>query len=295
MIRGLLLIPALTLLWSASAWGEATNEERARPHVEAGQAAFQNEEYADAIREFQAAHELLERPMLLYNIAVCHERLEQRREAVEAYFQYLSEAPDAENADEVRERIDRIQGERVEERDREIEVEAVDGGEATGIAAVERTQLEDAHHEIGLLLATNLSLHSVHEDTASLSLVAGYHYRITPTWHVGAEILMDWYGKIGDALRQSHYGLVLGGRWALQLGRRFELHVQAGLGYQALVQPRETEHWVFLRAGSTIVWDVYRGFGFRISLNTRLGYITFPEPNRFGVSIDIGGGIFWAI
>ncbi len=290
-----LLVFLVTIAWSARARGEESSQERARPHVEAGGTAFENEEYEVAIREFRAAYELLERPMLLYNIAVCHERLEQRREAVEAYFEYLSAAPEAENAGEVRERIDRIQAERVEERDRETEIEAVDQGEASGNETLERIPLESSHHEIGVLIGTNFSVYSVHSEVASFSLAASYHYRITPTWHVGAEILMDWYGnQVGDVLGQSHYGFAAGGRWAIQLGRRFELHVQVGLGYQALVQPRNTEHWIFLRAGSTVVWDVYRGFGFRISLNTRLGYLTFENPNQFGVGIDLYGGLFWA-
>lgn len=291
ILLGLLLLP-----WTAR--GEASLPEQARAHVEAGQAAFEAEEYERAITEFEAAYDILGDPMLIYNIGVCHERLEQRREAVEAYFRYISEAPDADNADEVRERIDRLQRERVEERDREVEVGAVDAepDEDEPLPDLRRTQLDEAHHEVGLLVGTNLSLHAVHADIASFSLIAGYHYRITPSWHVGGEILMDWFGKGGDPLRQSHYGLVAGGRWAVQLGLGFELHIQAGIGYQLLVQPHGVyEHWTFLRLGASVVWDVYRGFGFRFSANSRLGILTFESPNIFGASLDLGLGLFWAI
>jgi tetratricopeptide (TPR) repeat protein len=288
------IVTLAVLSLGTHAWGEESPEERARPHVEAGRAAFAGERYEEAIREFQAAHELIERPMLLYNIAVCHERLEHRREAVDVYFQYLSAAPEAENADEVRSRIDRLQHERVEERDREVEVETVDG-EDTG-AASRRQPLLEAHHEIGAVLGTNLSLYNVHAAIASFSLAGGYSYRFTPTWHAGTELLIDFYGKqVGDQLRQNHYGLTLFGRWALQLGRRFELQVPFGVGYQLIAQPHDSYcHWLFLRAGATVVWDVYRGFGFRISLNVRMGYISYIAE-QFGAALDVYGGIFWAI
>jgi tetratricopeptide (TPR) repeat protein len=302
-------LQGLTILWLVVGWSNSTRaeevpppqsspEERARPHVEAGQAAFGEERWEQAITEFQAAYDLIQEPMLLYNIAVCHERLEQRHEAVDFYFRYISNAPEARNADEVRERIDRLQRERVEDRDRELEIVAVDTdhGEDRPLPNLRRTQLEEANHELGLLLGTNLALHAVHTDVASFSLVFGYHYRITPTWHVGGELLMDWFGKTGDPLRQSHYGLVLGGRWALQFARRFELHLQAGLGYQLLARTHDVyEHWAFLRMGATLVWDVYRGFGFRFSINNRMGFLSFDAPNLFGVSLDLGIGLFWAI
>jgi hypothetical protein len=95
---------------SAAAGGgsarDARAEEEARRLFEAGRAAFEAARYADAIAYFEAAYARSARPKLLYDIGVALERLGRRRDARAAYEAYLDVLPDAENATEVRTRLD---------------------------------------------------------------------------------------------------------------------------------------------------------------------------------------------
>ena len=79
---------------------------RARALFEAGRVAINEGDYDAAYRYFTEAHELSERPRLLFNMAIAAERLRRDSEALELYERYLVELPDAENADYVRSRID---------------------------------------------------------------------------------------------------------------------------------------------------------------------------------------------
>jgi tetratricopeptide (TPR) repeat protein len=63
---------------------------RARPHFEAAQQYYEDGEFALALREFRRAHELTSEPELLYNIAVCYERLGDFEEAVASLERYLA-------------------------------------------------------------------------------------------------------------------------------------------------------------------------------------------------------------
>lgn len=65
------------------------NESQARVHFTAGRQYFDVGEYEGALREFERAHELSQRPALLYNIGLCHERLAQYSAAADAYEGYV--------------------------------------------------------------------------------------------------------------------------------------------------------------------------------------------------------------
>jgi tetratricopeptide (TPR) repeat protein len=56
--------------------------------------AFETEDYPTAIEKFRAANELSPRPEILFNIAVCQERLGDPAAALASYRQYLAVDPD---------------------------------------------------------------------------------------------------------------------------------------------------------------------------------------------------------
>lgn len=58
-------------------------------HDTRAQELFQAGDFEGAIREFQAAQGLLPSPVRLYNMAACHERLGQRREAADLFIRFL--------------------------------------------------------------------------------------------------------------------------------------------------------------------------------------------------------------
>src|SRR5258708_4901339 len=71
--------------------GDARDLERARVLDQQGVRAYKEERYNDAIRYFTEALRLGGPPSELWNIAKCHARLDEPKEASEALEQYLAE------------------------------------------------------------------------------------------------------------------------------------------------------------------------------------------------------------
>lgn len=91
---------------------ESPTETEARSVFAAGQVAFSDGRYADALGYFQRAHALSSRPALLFNIALCQDRLRDDDAAIEAYDRYLVEVPLAPNRGEVEDRLGALRGAR---------------------------------------------------------------------------------------------------------------------------------------------------------------------------------------
>ncbi|MFK7999121.1 MAG: hypothetical protein AB8H86_05970 [Polyangiales bacterium] len=70
-------------------------DEAARLLFENGTRAFDAGRFAEALDRFTTAHRLSGRGILLYNIAISHDRLDQRAEAAEFYERFVEEVPDA--------------------------------------------------------------------------------------------------------------------------------------------------------------------------------------------------------
>ena len=68
--------------------------EAARALFEEGLRAFESDDWTTAVEKFEATHRLSPRPAVLFNIAVCHERLGDIQSAIGAYQRYLGEDPD---------------------------------------------------------------------------------------------------------------------------------------------------------------------------------------------------------
>ncbi len=103
MRRTVLLV---ALLFVARATFAAPDpREQAKKHYAAGEARWKAGNYRGAIIEFTAADELAPSPVLSYNVALCHDKLGQREDAVRHYREYLSRWPEAPNRAEVEARI----------------------------------------------------------------------------------------------------------------------------------------------------------------------------------------------
>lgn len=89
------LVFALLLL-PAGALGQTTDamDAEARALFEAGNTAFNDTRYADALTHFRRAYELSERPELLYNVGVAADRLRRDAEALDAFEAFLAAVPD---------------------------------------------------------------------------------------------------------------------------------------------------------------------------------------------------------
>jgi tetratricopeptide (TPR) repeat protein len=106
-MRGLALCVGL-LAATATVAAQETPDEQARAHFKRGRAAYDEGRYDTALRDFEEALRLSQRPALLYNIGRCHEQLGHAAAAIDAYERYLVAAPDATDRLEAKERIDRL-------------------------------------------------------------------------------------------------------------------------------------------------------------------------------------------
>ena len=70
----------------------ADDIEAAKAHFAAGSAYYEQANYQDALKEFNEALRLSKRNDLLYNIAMCYERLNQLDNAIAALQRYLRDA-----------------------------------------------------------------------------------------------------------------------------------------------------------------------------------------------------------
>jgi hypothetical protein len=84
---------------------QAQSEDEARQHYRQGREYYEQGRYEEALRSFTAANKVKPSPLLDYNMARCHEKLGNNKEAVAAYERYLAGQPYASNRDEVAERI----------------------------------------------------------------------------------------------------------------------------------------------------------------------------------------------
>lgn len=81
-------------------------EREARSIFEAGRIAFKEGRYENAYDYFKRAHEVSEKPLLLYNMGLAADRLRKNREALEHFRAYLEKVPDAPNRAEVQSRVE---------------------------------------------------------------------------------------------------------------------------------------------------------------------------------------------
>jgi tetratricopeptide (TPR) repeat protein len=106
MGRVLALLLVLTGVARAQAPDDRT--ERARAHVKAAIAYYDEARYDDAAREMNAAYELKPLPDLQYNLAQCYERMGRYDDAAKAYESYLAGKPEAPDKRQVMQRIDNL-------------------------------------------------------------------------------------------------------------------------------------------------------------------------------------------
>ena len=116
----------LAAIWAASLAFAATaaaqtfptqaDEDAAKAHFLAGSAYYEQANYTDAVKEFNEAHRLSQRPDLLYNISVCYERLSRWDEAIASLRQYLTERPDAPDRAVIESRIKNFEDRRTAEQ-----------------------------------------------------------------------------------------------------------------------------------------------------------------------------------
>jgi tetratricopeptide (TPR) repeat protein len=112
-VRLLILLLALGGVAQAQ---EDPDTEIARRHFRKGSEFYSANDYAAALKEFEAARRAFASPAIDYNIARCHDRLENYPLAIEYYERYLATAKDAPDAGEIARRIQALKQRVAEEK-----------------------------------------------------------------------------------------------------------------------------------------------------------------------------------
>lgn len=140
------VLPALVAALLMGPPGAAAQDEdgdgnediaRARQLMEQGQGHYVAGRYREAAQAFLEAYEAKAMPAFLYNAAMAYEKRGEPGKAADQFARYLAEEPEASDADEVRERIERL---RTEQAAREQE---------TGIEVETRTERRTVRREGG--------------------------------------------------------------------------------------------------------------------------------------------------
>src|SRR5262245_9352823 len=107
------LLAALAILAAPVAVRTARADDTAdaRQHYAKGKQLFDGGDYRGAMAEFATADKLAPSPLLEFNIALCHERLGEKAEAVRRYRLYLDRVPDAQNRTQVEQKIHQLESE----------------------------------------------------------------------------------------------------------------------------------------------------------------------------------------
>jgi len=92
----------------AGAQPDPGNREKAASHFRQGQAYFQAQDYDRALAEYQAAFDLSSEPLLIFNIALCHDRANRPEQALKDFRRYLARVSTGAIADEAREDVARL-------------------------------------------------------------------------------------------------------------------------------------------------------------------------------------------
>ncbi len=82
--------------------------EAAKAHFAAGSAYYDQANYGDSVKEFNEAYRLSKRTDLLYNIAICYERLNQLDNAIATLQKYLTDKPNAQDRVTIESRIQNL-------------------------------------------------------------------------------------------------------------------------------------------------------------------------------------------
>lgn len=86
----------LGLVWAGLAFAQTPEQtEKARVAFGAAQKLYQASRFAEALKKFEEAQALKPHPVIVFNIARCHELMGNSAQALKAYREYLRLSPDA--------------------------------------------------------------------------------------------------------------------------------------------------------------------------------------------------------
>ncbi len=131
-IAGLVLV-VLGSAMPSPVSAQRSDDEQARLHFQVAASYYEQGDYESALREFQSAYRLSQRPQLLYNLSVCYQQLGNLDEAVSNLERYLAEVAEIENRLSLEQRLGNLRARR--DRQRETGTDPGESGSEPGTGA----------------------------------------------------------------------------------------------------------------------------------------------------------------
>ena len=88
---------ALVVMLATPVSAQQSSDDQARLHYQVAASYYEQADYESALREFQSAYRLSQRPQLFFNISLCYQQLENLDEAITYLERYLNEVTEIEN------------------------------------------------------------------------------------------------------------------------------------------------------------------------------------------------------
>ena len=88
-----------------------STESQAKSHYNRGTSFYNLGRFSDALAEYQTAYLTVQDPPFLFNVAQCHRKMGNTKEALDSYRSYLRVAPNAPNRAEVQKHIAELERE----------------------------------------------------------------------------------------------------------------------------------------------------------------------------------------
>ena len=271
---------------TGTAPSEALSEQdraRALIHFQKGEVRFSQTEYLLAVEHFKLSYDITKSPEILYNIAMCYEKLQENEQAVAYYNDYL-QLHDAEDADEVKAKIVALGGTiellpEEDEGDEEADDSDVEASETAGSDTEkkkkEKKRLDHFAFELGMGPAWVLMRPDPNVTAGGTDDIAKVKYFSIDL--LGHFFLNDWFAITGVILLGPYMGVE-----DRQMGTgtsrdpKSHLGLGIGVGMKKKVQKRAS-----LFTNLTVSYCTIK----RESLTKRASWLAFDV--RFGINIHV--------
>jgi len=294
-----------------------TNEknQKAKSLFEEGMNLYEEEEYGLAVVKFHEVYDLTHENDLLYNIAVCYEKMGQKEKAIEYYGRYLDgkkEKEESEDSKKVKKKIESLR--KAEEGEEETE-EGEEEEEEEGISKKKETKKKQTlqgegiergkggkanwSHGLRFLLAGHLSGELLYYKEPGWTVRAGYNFRFSKG--KGSIIVEAGYGWIHEEYFKSRvydiFGITFIFDWQVfeYRERTLQIFVGGGMEFDYLFRGRRGENRFYLLIGpdAALEWNMKKNFGFIFSFDPLFGY--WNDSPHWALGFVLKVGIIWGL
>jgi tetratricopeptide (TPR) repeat protein len=281
-----LVTPPVAAAPTAEETTAETVTETAKKSFVTGSEHYAAGRYAEAAAEFQKAYDLTRSPEILYNIGRCHEELKDDKQAIADYETYLSLAPAAPDAEDVRKRIVACKEMQKQREAEEQQARAAAEKKAAEDKARQEAEAKQKAEAAAWAQAVRLGLDMgvgvpLTGDAVSMNLPLEFflHYPVLDWLYVTG--VLNFYtiyfndAKTYDALYD--FGILVGVMGLFPLNGLLAATAKVNLGFTEVVCPHDKLTWIPVKASGGLEIRVVDSFRIVIDAVVAAGPVFNPS------------------